>query len=102
MEYTAWLAFYEVEPFGDVRADLRAGIVSALIARTMGGRRDASPLDYMPIVEADRQEREKEMTQRERNAAMRQVFEGNLGSMRVRKVKIRNARGASDGKRRAR
>lgn len=31
-EYREWLEFYEVEPFGDERADLRSGIVAALIA----------------------------------------------------------------------
>ena len=85
-EYRSWIAFYEEEPFGDVRADLRSGVVAAVIARTMGGRKSARPLDYMPIV-AEQQKREQaRMSQKERNAQMRHTFESNLGSMRLRRV----------------
>ncbi|WP_157131226.1 phage tail assembly protein T [Burkholderia pseudomallei] len=44
-ELTEWLAFDHMEPIGEHRADLRAGIVAA----TIGGGR---PLDYMPFQQA--------------------------------------------------
>lgn len=31
-EFAAWLAFYQVEPFGEMRADLRAGMLATLTA----------------------------------------------------------------------
>lgn len=31
-EFAAWLAFYQVEPFGEVRADLRAALGATLTA----------------------------------------------------------------------
>ena len=87
-EYRSWLAFYEEEPFGDVRADLRAGIVGALIARTMGGRKGAKPMDYMPIVAGQMRADEASMGIDARTRQMRQSFEGNLGPLRVRKIAL--------------
>jgi hypothetical protein len=87
-EYRSWVKFYAEEPFGDVRADLRAGIVSSLIARTMGGKKNAKPMDYMPIVAAQRDADAKAATHDQRVAGMRQVFEGNLGGMRVKRVRL--------------
>jgi len=31
-EFTEWMAFYELEPFGDIIADLRHGTAAALLA----------------------------------------------------------------------
>jgi hypothetical protein len=88
-EYRSWVAFYAEEPFGDVRADLRSGIVASLIARTMGGRKTAKPIDYMPIVAAQREDDQRRVTTDARNAIMRQTFEGNLGTTRVKTARIR-------------
>lgn len=30
-EFAEWVGYYEIEPFGDLRADYRAGIVASLI-----------------------------------------------------------------------
>jgi hypothetical protein len=49
-EYASWRDYYEDEPFGDVRADLRAGVVAMTVARAIGGNKDAKPIDFMPIV----------------------------------------------------
>ena len=87
-EYHSWLRFYAEEPWGDVRADLRSAITSALIARTMGGRKGATPMDYMPVVAAQRDADEKALDMRQRTAIIRQTFEGNLGGVRVRRVKL--------------
>jgi len=55
VEFGEWAAFAADEPFGDLRADLRAGIVASTIARTMGGRASAKPTDYMPFLERAQQ-----------------------------------------------
>lgn len=31
-EFTEWLAYYELEPFGEQRADLRAALIASVIA----------------------------------------------------------------------
>jgi hypothetical protein len=46
-ELAEWIAFYNDSPFGEYRADLRAGIVSTVIARTQGNT-TAKPSDFMP------------------------------------------------------
>ena len=51
VEFGEWVLFAADEPFGDLRADLRAGIVASVIATTMGGRRNAKPTDYMPFLQ---------------------------------------------------
>jgi hypothetical protein len=86
-EYRSWVAYYGEEPFGDVRADLRAGIVAAVIARTMGGNKRAKPIDFMPIVRGQRERDEQNANVR--RVMIRQGFESNLGAMRVRRLKLR-------------
>lgn len=88
-EYRSWTMFYEEEPWGDVRADLRSGIVAALIAKTMGGRKNARPIDFMPVVQSQRKADASRMTQRQKNRVMRSTFETNLGPMRVHRVRIK-------------
>jgi len=86
-EYTQWQQFYTDEPFGDVRADLRAGVVAATVARTVAKRGSKiTPLDYMPIVKSLR---DKSIASHVgRVSAIRQTFESNLGSLRLRRVRI--------------
>lgn len=44
-----WLAYYECEPWGEERADLRAGIVAATVGNVHRGKgRVLSPSDFMP------------------------------------------------------
>ncbi len=52
-ELTEWMAFYQLEPFGDMRADLRSGVVAATFAnahRTKDAR-TFTPEDFMPYIE---------------------------------------------------
>jgi hypothetical protein len=49
-EFSEWLAFASDEPIGEMRADLRAGIVAATMARVMGGSKTATPKDFMPFL----------------------------------------------------
>jgi hypothetical protein len=46
-ELAEWALFYSENPFGEFRADLRAGIVASVIAQTAGNR-TAKPSDFMP------------------------------------------------------
>lgn len=48
-EFYAWLDFYAVEPFGDTRADIRAGIIAATTANVYRGKgkKPFSPSDFM-------------------------------------------------------
>lgn len=48
-----WMAFAELEPFGDERADLRAGIVASTIVNVnrAQGTPPVKPADFMPKFE---------------------------------------------------
>lgn len=50
-EYADWLAYYAAEPFGEDRADLRAGIIASTIANVNRGKGDKpyKPRDFMPF-----------------------------------------------------
>ncbi len=57
-EFQEWCLYYQVEPWGDERADLRAGIVASTIANYAGRQRadgtdPALPVDYMPYLDRD-------------------------------------------------
>tara|TARA_Y100000310_G_scaffold112096_1_gene110523 strand:- start:215 stop:535 length:321 start_codon:yes stop_codon:yes gene_type:complete len=48
-ELTDWLAYWRLDPFGEERADLRAGIVAATTANVWAGKgKRAKPADFMP------------------------------------------------------
>lgn len=50
-ELTEWMAFDAIEPFGEFRADLRAGIIASVTANySMNApSRPRRPSDYMPF-----------------------------------------------------
>lgn len=50
-ELTAWMAFFKLEPFGELRADFREAAHMALVAnmnRKKGSKR-FKPEDFMPV-----------------------------------------------------
>lgn len=49
-QWQEWCEFYGIEPFGDERADLRAGIVASTISNRMRGKHEsaAKPFEFMP------------------------------------------------------
>jgi len=49
-ELAEWMAYFEIDPFGEERADLRAGIVASTVANSQRGRRGTAfkPKDFMP------------------------------------------------------
>lgn len=75
-QISEWLAYYQIEPFGEERADLRAGIVASV---TANANRDAdkrpepySPADFMPRF--DREDEEPEGQSVEEQIAIMQMF----------------------------
>lgn len=52
-ELTEWLAFDRIEPIGEPRADLRAGIIAATVANFGAHelREPRKPSDFMPLLE---------------------------------------------------
>ena len=57
-----WMAFYQLEPFGDARGDLRAAIVASTVANAHRDpkkrRRAFRPDEFMPQFEKERQEQD--------------------------------------------
>lgn len=49
-DFELWAQYATVEPFGEHRADLRAGIIAAVVANSNMGKRGrpAKPADFMP------------------------------------------------------
>ncbi len=70
-EFVYWQAFFAMEPFGDVRADLRNGILCSLVANLLskGPRKKAA--DFMPDFEV---EEDREMTPEEAHAHLRRLL----------------------------
>lgn len=50
-ECAEWARFYAQEPFGDLRADLRAGIIASTVA-SVNGSKPMRPRDFMPFADA--------------------------------------------------
>jgi hypothetical protein len=73
-ELSEWMAYDQMEPFGEERADLRAGIITSMIhnVNIVKGK-PASPIDFMP--EFDRQPKKKpgKQTTEDQLALARQI-----------------------------
>lgn len=55
------MAYYVVDPWGEERADLRAGIIASTTANVMGGSKEPlRPADFMPNYNDDKSEPEDE------------------------------------------
>jgi hypothetical protein len=87
-EYAEWVDYYADDPFGEMRADLRSGVLSVVIAKSMGSKKRLDPMDFMPIVAAQKAADEAAATMRERVQTMRNTFESNLGSIRLRRTRL--------------
>ena len=91
VEFRAWIDFYAVEPWGDYRADLRAGVISQTLVRMLGAKGvRPKPLDFMPIVAAQMaRAREREGDpQGELKAALLQGFKGRLKTVKLRGITL--------------
>ena len=49
-QFAEWRAYYQIEPWGEERADLRAGIIASTIANVNRGKGQKAfmPSDFMP------------------------------------------------------
>lgn len=49
-EFAEWLAYYQIEPWGEERADLRAGIVASTVANVhrTKSQKAYKPEDFVP------------------------------------------------------
>ena len=54
-QLSEWMAYAQLEPWGEERADLRAGIIASTQANTMKGAKGKSfkPQDFMPQYEPE-------------------------------------------------
>lgn len=77
-ELSEWAAFWRLEPWGDMRADLRAGIIASTVANVMSGKkgRTTTPADFMPYQEKQEQT-EEDMQSRLLSAVRGKVTDGN-------------------------
>jgi hypothetical protein len=49
-EFSEWMAYFAIEPFGEDRADLRMGILASVMANLWGKRKGRAwrPQDFIP------------------------------------------------------
>lgn len=62
-EFAHWVAYYRIDPFGDERADLRAGIIASTVANVHATKKSQQlkPADFMPDFEPPKRQSTKEM-----------------------------------------
>lgn len=65
-ELAEWMAYFEAEPWGEERADLRSGIIASTLANVNRARDTPpySPRDFMPYSRADQHITEDEIARR--------------------------------------
>jgi len=65
-EFAEWIAYSTIEPFGEERADLRAGIIASVIANVNRGKGHApyKPRDFMPTFGESRRQSAQEIIAR--------------------------------------
>lgn len=65
LELSEWMAYYSIEPWGEERGDLRAGIVASTVAETARDPkkrgRPYKPREFMPSFEQKRQTWEEQL-----------------------------------------
>lgn len=59
-EFSEWMAYYSIAPFGEERADLRSAIVANMVAAAAGSK-ETKVDDYMPKFGEDRKPKQKSM-----------------------------------------
>jgi hypothetical protein len=81
-ELTEWAAYYQLEPWGESRADLRAAITDMVIANWGKGAEDtlAEVSDFMPNYEDDKEDDGGQTL--EEQYAMVSTWAGMLGAKR--------------------
>lgn len=67
-----WMAYARLEPWGEDRADLRAGIIASTMANSMRGKKGKpfKPQDFMPKFEPEDEEATAAMLMAKMRAAL--------------------------------
>ena len=57
LQYAEWVMYYQVDPFGEQRADLRAGIIASTMSNRWRVKHEQSvqPIDFMPFAKSQEQ-----------------------------------------------
>ncbi len=57
-QFAEWMAYAQLEPWGEERADLRAGIIASTQANVMRGKKGKpfKPQDFMPTFEPENED----------------------------------------------
>ncbi len=73
-ELSEWMAYAQLEPWGEARADLRAGIVASTVANTARDpkkrKKPFAPEDFMPKFEKETQSAEEQRARMDALAAL--------------------------------
>lgn len=89
LEFTEWIAFANIEPIGELRSDLRAGIISAQIANAFRDSKKHSkpftPADFMP--DFDKVKKKKERQTPEQQLQIVEMLNAAFGGADLRKEK---------------
>jgi hypothetical protein len=88
-ELPYWFALYELDPWGEQRADFRQAITTTAIANTMGGGK-AKPADFMAYTD----EEKKKQTPEEQEACIRRFAKAATAT----KNNVKRSQGAKRGK----
>jgi len=66
-DFAEWMAYDQIEPFGESRADLRAGIIAATTANVWRGDdvEPFEPSDFMPVFSAENEAADEPQTWQE-------------------------------------
>jgi len=75
-EFHDWAELYAAEPFGDVRSDLRMGILAATLSNRWRGRSEEAqkPADFMPFLDPDDPLEQTPMDEAAIDAALMRAF----------------------------
>lgn len=86
-ELSEWMRYWNVEPWGEERADMRAAIVACTVARSQGAK--AKTEDFMPRYEAG--ERKAKLTPRQIAEREIALMKARFGGKRPAKPMARQA-----------
>ena len=86
-EFTEWMAYFSLQPFGHYREDLRTGILASLIANIHKDKSRANfkPRDFMPFVD-NPDDQLIEPRSAEEEAALVEGFINSLGMKVIEKI----------------
>lgn len=83
-EFVEWMAFYQIEPFGEERADLRAGVIASTIANANRDPKTRSkpftPSEFMPTFDVEDEDDLEPLPPEELAAKFDAIFGGNDGN----------------------